>query len=81
MYLHIGNGKNVRIKNILGIFDPDTCTVSKTTKDYLKSRQKDGTLTDVTGEIPKSFVVEIKDGHDCVYFSQLSVKAISGRNK
>ena len=32
MYLHIGNGKSVKQKNIIGIFDLDTATVSKITK-------------------------------------------------
>ena len=35
MYLHIGNGVSVKEKDIIGIFDLDTSTVSKTTKKFL----------------------------------------------
>ena len=35
MYLHIGNGKNIKKKNIVGIFDIDNGTVSKTGKDFI----------------------------------------------
>ena len=32
MYLHIGNGKMIKMKDIVGIFDSDTATVSKITR-------------------------------------------------
>ena len=34
MYLHIGNGKSVKREDIIGIFDLDTATVSKITKNF-----------------------------------------------
>ena len=40
MYLHIGNGKSVKKKDIIGIFDLDTSTVTKTGKD-LSTRARD----------------------------------------
>ena len=40
MYLHIGNGKSVKQKDIIGIFDLDTATVSKITKDFINKRQR-----------------------------------------
>ena len=35
MYLHIGNKSSVKRKDIIGIFDLDTATVSKITKDFI----------------------------------------------
>ena len=35
IYLHVGNNQNIRIKDIVGIFDADTATVSAVTKKYL----------------------------------------------
>ena len=35
MYLHVGNNQNIRIRNVIGIFDADSATVSAVTKKYL----------------------------------------------
>ena len=80
MYLHIGNNKNIRIKEIIGIFDADTATVSSVTKKYLSSSQERGGVTFASEELPKSFIL-YKDKHDQfnVCFSQLSTSALSGR--
>ena len=57
MYLHIGNKKNVREKNIIGIFDMDNTTVSAVTRAFLSRAEKDGRMSTAVEEIPKSFVV------------------------
>ena len=76
MYLHIGTNRNVRMQEIVGIFDLDTASVSHITKKYLKEREKAG-LTDLTADqIPKSFLLT-KDGRIC--FSQLSTATLMGR--
>ena len=41
MYLHIGNGQTVKKKEIIGIFDMDTATVSTISKQYLSKKQKE----------------------------------------
>ena len=76
MYLHIGNNRNIRMRDIVGIFDLDTASVSHITKKYLKEREKAG-LTDFSADqIPKSFVLT-RDGQIC--FSQLSTATLNGR--
>ena len=57
MYLHIGNQKNVRKKQLIGIFDTDNATVSEITRDYLKNNERDGRVSSAIAEIPKSFVI------------------------
>jgi hypothetical protein len=78
MYLHIGNNKNLRTRNVVGIFDSDTATVSAVTKDYLKRKQKNGKLFSASDELPKSFILA---GDGEVWLSQLSTQALLGRSK
>ena len=58
MFLHIGNGVSVRQRDIIGIFDLDTATVSGETKRFLRNAEKKGILEDeANGEIPRSFLL------------------------
>ena len=58
MFLYLGGETAVFDKDIIGIFDLDTATVSKTTRDYLNKAEKDKKLKTELGEdLPKSFVV------------------------
>ncbi len=57
MYLHIGNGQSVKECEILGIFDLDTATISKHTKKYISTLEKDGKLEYTDFDLPRSFVV------------------------
>ena len=76
MFLHAGNNKNLRLKNIIGIFDMDTATVSQDTKKFLKGREKNGMTEALFEEVPKSFILT---NHGKVYFSQISTSALIGR--
>ena len=57
MFLHIGNGKSVRKKDIIGIFDLDTSTVSKTGKEFINKKEKEGLLDYDDFDLPRSFVL------------------------
>ena len=57
MYLHLGQNEIVSDHRIIGIFDLDKCSYSKRTRDYLAAAEKEGVVLDVSGDIPKSFVV------------------------
>lgn len=76
MYLHLGNNKNIRSKEIIGIFDMDTATVSPHTKKFLKSREKNGKTKLVSMELPKSFILTEKED---VYLSQISTSTLISR--
>ena len=57
----------------IGIFDLDTTTVSKRTRDYLAKAEKAGIVENVCYDIPKSFIVcRDKNGNEKVYISQIS---------
>ena len=82
MYLHIGNQKNIRQKDIIGIFDMDRTTTSKITRKYLSEAEKNHLVSAANEEeIPKSFVLyrDPKDGQNKICFSQLSTAALIGR--
>ena len=82
MYLHVGNGINIRSKNIIGIFDTDNATVSITTRKFLREYENAGKVSSAVYEIPKSFVLyEDGEGGSEVCFSQLSSASLSGRIK
>ena len=57
MYLHIGNQKNIRKKQLIGIFDTDNATVSEITRSFLKKNERSGRVSSAVTEIPKSFVL------------------------
>lgn len=79
MFLHVGNNKNIRSRDIIGIFDTDNATLSAVTRQYLSRAEKQGLVDSAREEIPKSFVLyRTKDGCK-ICFSQLSATALSGR--
>ena len=79
MYLHLGGEKVVKTKDIIGIFDMDTSTVSKNTRDYLNKAEKNGEVVNVSYELPRSFVVCREAEKNIVYISQLSTKTLMKR--
>ena len=79
MYLHIGNGKSVKRKNIIGIFDLDTATVSKITKDFINKRQKDGAITYLDSDLPRAFILLDEDGKAKVRLSRISTSGLKLR--
>lgn len=82
MYLHLGGDKVVKTKDIIGIFDMDTSTVSKNTREYLKKSEKSGEVVTVSYDLPKSFIVvqEKKSKKKTVYISQISSQTLNKRN-
>ena len=82
MYLHLGHDTVIRKEEILGIFDIDTSTVSKHTRDYLEKKETQGRCITVSYELPGSFVVcTDKNGGETVYISQLSAAALLRRTE
>lgn len=76
MYIHLGLDTVIKQEDIIGIFDLDTSTVSKHTRDYLSRAEKRKEVINVTTELPKSFIVCAKKEKDKidrkVYISQIS---------
>lgn len=79
MYLHLGENTVVRTDRIIGIFDMDTSTISKWTKDYLSNATKNKRVINVSMELPKSFVVCNENNEIKVYVSQISSQTLMKR--
>lgn len=81
MYIHLGQGTVVRSRDVLGIFDLDSTTVSKHTRKFLEKAEKKGEVITVSYELPKSFAVVSDDKEKTkVYISQLSTSTLLKRS-
>jgi hypothetical protein len=73
MYLHLGQNTVIKLSDVVGIFDLETSTISKATKNYLADAQKSGRVVNVSMEMPKSFVLcRDKRKNVTVYITQIS---------
>ncbi|MBR1690901.1 MAG: DUF370 domain-containing protein [Oscillibacter sp.] len=80
MYLHLGQNELVPERRIIGIFDLDKCSVGRRTRAYLAAAERDGVVLDVSGELPRSFVVCDHPYHrQIVYLSQLTSATLKNR--
>lgn len=80
MYLHLGQDTVIKMDEIVGIFDLETATVSKISRDYLARAQKSGQVVNVSLELPKSFVVcRDETSRLTVYISQISTATLLKR--
>lgn len=80
MYLHIGQDTVVLEKNIVGIFDLDNTTVSRTTREFLNRAEKQNRVEYVNLELPKSFVVcQNEKKEEKVYIAQMAPRTLYKR--
>ena len=80
MYLHIGQNEVIPEHRIIGIFDLDQCSTSRRTREYLAAAEKEGVVLDVSGDLPKSFLVCDHPYHrQIVYLSQLNASTLRSR--
>lgn len=77
MFLHIGENTVVTDKEIIGIFDMDTSTVNKATRDYLARAEKGKKIQYVNYDLPKSFIVTDKK----IYVSPINTSTLLRRSK
>lgn len=80
IYLNVGAGKSIREKDIIGIFDMDTSTVSPITRKFLSDADRAHMTESPSLEIPKSFILyRSDDGKTRSCFSQFSSASLIGR--
>lgn len=77
MFLHIGNGVSIRKKDIVGIFDLDTSTVSKITKDFINKNNSKVTYTDT--DLPRAFILTDDGGDFGIRLSRISTLGLKQR--
>lgn len=82
MYINIGTEVLIKDKDILGIFDLDNTTVSKSTREYINKAEKNGECITISfEELPKSFIVTTKNDKKEIYISPLNTSTIFKRIK
>ena len=81
MYVGIGGDMAVRDRSIIGIFDLDNTTTSRHTRRFLSEAEQHGVVIDVSGGLPKSFVLTQELGMERVYLTQFNTAAIDRRTK
>ncbi len=79
MFLHIGKGKSVRKKDIIGIFDLDTATVTKSGRDFINKSEKRGEIEYADYDLPRSFVLIEGGGKYRVLLSRISARGLKIR--
>lgn len=81
MYLHLGQDTIVPFSSIVGIFDLEITSQSKTTRDFLTGEEKAKHVINVSEELPRSFVVCREKQQTRVYISQISSATLKRRLK
>lgn len=81
MYISIGGDMAVRNRALIGIFDLDNTTYSKHTRNFLREAEQLGQVVDVSGALPKSFVLTQEFGQQRIYLTQFNAAAIEKRAK
>ena len=81
MYLHIGAGKTVRQSDIIGIFDLDAVTVTRTGKEFLATAEARKQVTYADDDVPRSFLLTEEGGESHVYLSRISSGGLAGRTQ
>lgn len=80
MYLHIGNDYLINTKEVVGIFDlENTTTEGGFTRNLLERAEREKRCIYTTYEMPKSFIITIKNGEEKIYISQLAAATLKKR--
>lgn len=72
MFLHIGGNVVVPISSIIAIFDMDTATTSKDSKEFIKIAEEEGFVLAVAEELPKTFVITEINKKSKIYLTPIS---------
>lgn len=79
MFLHIGSDCVVPLKSVIAILDLEKTTISKDTKEFLRTAEEEGFIESITDDIPKSFIVTETDKKSKIYLSSISSVTLQKR--
>ncbi len=80
MFLHLGSDIMVFIKDIIAIFDFETTTLSKITREFLSISEEEEFIINVSQEdLPKSFIITEVDRKSKIYISPISSSTLNKR--
>jgi len=85
MYIPIGDDMSVRDKNVIGIFDLDTTTVTERGRIFLDRAEKEGQVVPWTPkspeDMPKSYILTVEYGMTKIYQSSVTTQTLAKRMK
>ena len=79
MYISIGADFSVRDRALIGVFDLDNTSISKHTRAFLSEAEKLGEVVDVSGRLPKSYILTEEFGMRRVYLTQYNAQILEKR--
>ena len=79
MYFHLGQDYILNDRDVIGIFDMDTTTVSARTRKFLRLAESEGAVIALGGELPKSFILTDWPSETTVYTSPVSSVTLGAR--
>jgi hypothetical protein len=81
-FLNIGLDHILLKQTIIGIFDLDSITVKKESRDFIAKAQKAGQIEDLTTDLPVTAILCGEQNREQkVLLSSFSLSALSGRMK
>ncbi len=80
MFLHIGGDKVIPVKNVIAIFDIETTTLSKDTKEFLRTAEEEGFIESISEDLPRSFVITEANKKSKIYLSPISSVTLQKRS-
>ena len=79
MYIHLGRDYVLNDRDIIGIFNLETTTISPRGREFLNHAQKNGAVVSLSDELPQSYVLADGGVVDTVYLSELSSAVLRRR--
>ena len=79
MYLFLGRDTVVDSRTVMGIFDFDSTSVSRITREFLSGASKKHRVVNVSYELPKSFVLCCQNQEFQLYISPVSAQTLKKR--
>ena len=79
MYIHLGLDYVLNDRDIIGIFNLETTTISPRGREFLNYAQKNGAVVSLSDELPQSYVLADGAVVDTVYLSELSSAVLRRR--
>ena len=80
MYIHLGRDYVLNDRDIIGIFNLETTTVSPRGREFLNYAQKNGAVVSLSDDLPQWYVATDAPVHT-VYLSELSSAAMKRRTE
>ena len=80
MYIHLGRDYVLNDRDIIGIFNLETTTITPRGREFLNYAQKNGAVVSLSEELPQCYVLA-EAPVDTVYLSELSSTAMKKRTE